>query len=65
MEGREEEEEVGGGQGGPADMFIPRWRVLALKVRFGLGAAQLAVKKRNMNDITSFIDHETEVGEVG
>ena len=38
-----------------------RWRVLALKVKFGLGANVLAVKKRNLNDITTFIDQETEV----
>merc|ERR1712126_667585 len=37
-----------------------RWRVLALKVKFGLGANVLAVKKRNLNDITTFIDQETE-----
>ena len=38
-----------------------RWRVLALKVKFGLGANFLAIKKRNLNDISTFIDHETEV----
>merc|ERR1712083_124919 len=37
-----------------------RWRVLALKVKFGLGANFLAIKKRNLNDISTFIDHETE-----
>jgi len=37
-----------------------RWRVLALKVKFGLGANVLAVKKRNLNDISTFIDQETE-----
>ena len=35
--------------------------MLALKVKFGLGANFLAVKKRNLNDITTFIDQETEV----
>ena len=39
-----------------------RWRVLALKVKFGLGANVLAIKKRNLNDISTFIDQETEVG---
>merc|ERR1712156_745133 len=38
-----------------------RWRVLALKVKFGLGANVLAIKKRNLNDISTFIDQETEV----
>ena len=38
-----------------------RWRVLALKVKFGLGANFLAIKKRNLNDINTFIDQETEV----
>merc|ERR1711874_194062 len=37
-----------------------RWRVLALKVKFGLGASMLALKKRNLNDIDSFIDKESE-----
>merc|ERR1719228_2393198 len=37
-----------------------RWRVLALKVKFGLGASVLALKKRNMNDISTFIDKESE-----
>ena len=36
--------------------------MLALKVKFGLGANFLAVKKRNLNDINTFIDQETEVG---
>ena len=43
------------------DVWWFRWRVLALKVKFGLGANFLAVKKRNLNDITTFIDQETEV----
>merc|ERR1711962_91128 len=37
-----------------------RWRVLALKVKFGLGANVLAIKKRNLSDISTFIDQETE-----
>merc|ERR1711971_584344 len=37
-----------------------RWRVLAFKVKFGLGANFLAIKKRNLNDINTFIDQETE-----
>ena len=36
--------------------------MLALKVKFGLGANVLAIKKRNLNDISTFIDQETEVG---
>ena len=35
--------------------------MLALKVKFGLGANFLAIKKRNLNDINTFIDQETEV----
>merc|ERR1712107_971353 len=37
-----------------------RWRVLALKVKFGLGANVLAIKKRNLSDISTFIDQDTE-----
>merc|ERR1712098_65624 len=37
-----------------------RWRVLGLKVKFGLSANLMAVKKRNLNDLNSFIDKETE-----
>ena len=37
-----------------------RWRVLGMKIKFGLGA-QLAVKRRNLLDATSFIDKESEV----
>merc|ERR1712098_386404 len=37
-----------------------RWRVLGLKVKFGLSANLMAVKKRNLNDLNSFIDRETE-----
>ena len=45
-----------------SDTSCLRWRVLALKVKFGLGANVLAIKKRNLNDISTFIDQETEVG---
>ena len=38
-----------------------RWRVLGMKIKFGLGAQALAVKKRNLKDSTSFIDRESEV----
>ena len=38
-----------------------RWRVLGLKIKFGLGAQAMAVKRRNLADATSFIDKETEV----
>ena len=37
-----------------------RWRILGMKIKFGLGA-QLAVKKRNLKDAESFIDKESEV----
>jgi len=37
-----------------------RWRILAMKVRFGLGASAMAVKARNLKDAASFIDKETE-----
>jgi len=37
-----------------------RWRVLGLKIKFGLGAQAMAVKRRNLADATSFIDKETE-----
>ena len=33
-----------------------------MKVKFGLGANVLAIKKRNLSDISTFIDQETEVG---
>merc|ERR1712071_339318 len=36
-----------------------RWRILGMKIKFGLGA-QLAVKKRNLKDSESFIDKESE-----
>ena len=38
-----------------------RWRVLGMKIKFGLGAQTLAVKRRNMKDAESFIDKESEV----
>ena len=38
-----------------------RWRVLGMKIKFGLTAQAMAVKKRNMQDAASFIDKETEV----
>merc|ERR1711970_57767 len=37
-----------------------RWRVLGLKVKFGLAANLMAVKKRNLNDLNSFMDRDTE-----
>lgn len=38
-----------------------RWRVLAMKIKFGLGAQAMAMKRRNVADASSFIDKETEV----
>ena len=38
-----------------------RWRVLGLKIKFGLGAQAMAVKRRNLKDADSFIDKESEV----
>ena len=38
-----------------------RWRILGMKIKFGLGAQALAVKKRNLKDADSFIDKESEV----
>ena len=38
-----------------------RWRVLGMKIKFGLGAQAMALKHRNMKDSSSFIDKETEV----
>jgi hypothetical protein len=38
-----------------------RWRVLGMKIKFGLGTQALAVKKRNLKDAASFIDKESEV----
>ena len=32
-----------------------------MKIKFGLGAQALAVKRRNLLDATSFIDKESEV----
>eukprot|EP00090_Calanus_glacialis_P027804 TRINITY_DN4415_c0_g1_i1.p1 TRINITY_DN4415_c0_g1~~TRINITY_DN4415_c0_g1_i1.p1 ORF type:complete len:158 (-),score=69.62 TRINITY_DN4415_c0_g1_i1:59-532(-) len=37
-----------------------RWRILGMKIKFGLGAQALAVKKRNLKDADSFIDKESE-----
>ena len=38
-----------------------RWRVLGMKIKFGLGAQAMALKQRNVKDSSSFIDKETEV----
>ena len=38
-----------------------RWRVLLMKIKFGLGAHAMAVKKRNIADASTFIEKETEV----
>ena len=38
-----------------------RWRVLGMKIKFGLGAQAMALKQRNLKDASSFIDTETEV----
>ena len=38
-----------------------RWRVLGMKIKFGLGAQAMALKQRNLKDASSFIDKETEV----
>merc|ERR1712215_546793 len=37
-----------------------RWRILGMKIKFGLGAQALAVKRRNLKDADSFIDKESE-----
>merc|ERR1711923_379774 len=37
-----------------------RWRVLGMKIKFGLGAQAMALKQRNVKDASSFIDRETE-----
>jgi len=37
-----------------------RWRVLGMKIKFGLGAQAMSVKRRNTKDASSFIDNETE-----
>merc|ERR1711997_37642 len=37
-----------------------RWRVLGMKIKFGLGAQAMALKQRNLKDASSFIDRETE-----
>ena len=41
-----------------------RWRVLGMKIKFGLGAQAMAVKRRNIQDASSFIDKETEVKDI-
>ena len=38
-----------------------RWRVLGMKIKFGLVAQAMAVKRRNLQDASSFIDKESEV----
>ena len=38
-----------------------KWRVLGMKIKFGLGAQALATKRRNIKDASTFIDKETEV----
>ena len=35
--------------------------MLAIKIKFGLGAQAMAVKRRNLQDASSFIDRESEV----
>ena len=40
-----------------------RWRVLGMKIKFGLVAQAMAVKRRNIQDASSFIDKESEVRE--
>ena len=41
-----------------------RWRVLGMKIKFGLGAQVMAIKRRNVKDASSFLDVETEVRKV-
>ena len=38
-----------------------RWRILRMKIKFGLGTQAMAVKRRNLKDADSFIDKESEV----
>ena len=38
-----------------------RWTVLGMKIKFGLAAQAMSVKRRNTKDASSFIDRETEV----
>ena len=38
-----------------------RWRILGMKIKFGLGTQAMAVKRRNLKDADSFIDKESEV----
>ena len=40
-----------------------RWRVLGMKIKFGLVTQAMAVKRRNIQDASSFIDKESEVRE--
>ena len=40
-----------------------RWRVLGMKIKFGLVTQAMAVKRRNLQDASSFIDKESEVEE--
>merc|ERR1711862_971519 len=37
-----------------------KWRILGMKIKFGLGTQAMAVKRRNMKDAESFIDKESE-----
>merc|ERR1712179_327786 len=37
-----------------------RWRILGMKIKFGLGTQAMAVKRRNLRDVDSFIDKESE-----
>merc|ERR1712002_403255 len=37
-----------------------RWRILGMKIKFGLGTQAMAVKRRNLRDVESFIDKESE-----
>merc|ERR1712032_202758 len=37
-----------------------RWRVLGMKIKFGLVTQAMAVKRRNLQDASSFIDKESE-----
>merc|ERR1711887_76774 len=37
-----------------------RWRILGMKIKFGLGTQAMAVKRRNLKDADSFIDKESE-----
>merc|ERR1712243_26605 len=37
-----------------------RWRILGMKIKFGLGTQAMAVKRRKRRDVESFIDKESE-----